>query len=260
MTGPPTGSVPGGQHPWRDWTARHRMGWGPTPGSPGRGGVWREGRWTGNWAGRAHSGAGGPKAPTTGVVIKGDGWTLSSEREATGRRRALGGGGRVHEAGGAPAAPSQQKQGREPALARIHFERRPAPAEPTRRSPGRAERAALAAAAVVQRVSVLDAEAAVTLAAGHRQHLLPPAAASGAPVPKHLLVPPGARLTPSVHVRTNHGVGQLPLSHWDWAVTKWADWDLDVLLVGQGTVVCSAGKMVFAEILFTRVTSQRKKI
>lgn len=93
MTGPPTGSVPGGQHPWRDWTARHRMGWGPTPGSPGRGGVWREGRWTGNWAGRAHSGAGGPKAPTTGVVIKGDGWTLSSEREATGRRRALGGGG-----------------------------------------------------------------------------------------------------------------------------------------------------------------------
>ena len=71
-------------------------------------------------------------------------------------------------------------------MARIHFDRRPAPAEPTRRSPGRAERAAPAAAAVVQRVSVLDAEAAVTLAAGHRQHLLPPAAASGAPVPKHL--------------------------------------------------------------------------
>lgn len=102
---------------------------------------------------------------------------------------------------------------------------------------------------------MLEAEAAAALLTHHPQHLSPPAALPGAAERKHLcrLLPRGTP-TVSIHVRTDHHIGDLPPFHWDGAVTEWAHRDPDILGECKGTLMCSIGKMIFTEILFTRIT------
>ena len=82
---------------------------------------------------------------------------------------------------------------------------------------------------------------------------------SGAAECKHLrrlLLGGGGGDTPtfSIHVRTDQHVGDFTLLHWDGAVTEWAHRDPNILGECKGTLMCSIGKMIFTEILFTRVT------
>lgn len=38
-------------------------------------------------------------------------------------------------------------------------------------------------------------------------------------------------VTVSINVLTNHHIWYLPLFDWDWVVTKWAHWDLNILKI-----------------------------
>lgn len=68
------------------------------------------------------------------------------------------------------------------------------------------------------------------------------------------------RVTVSVNVIANHHVWYLALFHWDGGITEWAYRDLNILLECKRTLMCSVCKMVFTEILFTRITFYWKKI
>jgi len=86
-------------------------------------------------------------------------------------------------------------------------------------------------AAVIQRVSMLNAETATALVTGHLQHLFLLAPLFRAPVHKNLLFLPRMVVTVSINVLTNHHIWYLSLFYWDRVVTKWAHWDLNILAV-----------------------------
>lgn len=127
-------------------------------------------------------------------------------------------------------------------------------------SPCDADGSAPLCAAMIQRMSVPNAEVAVTLVTSHGQHLFLLTALFRAPEGENLLLLPRTASTTSIHVLTNHHIRSLPLLHWDWTATERAHWHLSILLVCKGTFMGSVGKMIFTEILLTYITSQWKKI
>lgn len=108
---------------------------------------------------------------------------------------------------------------------------------------------------------VLDAEVAMALSTGQRQHLLLPASLSGAAVCENLVsVPPRVRDAISVHVLADHHIRDLTSLHRDGGITEWTHRDLHILLECKGTLMTRVGKMVFTEVLFTGVTCYWQKI
>lgn len=108
---------------------------------------------------------------------------------------------------------------------------------------------------------MLNAEVAMALCTSQLQHLLLPASLFRASVCENLLlVPPRVKGAVSVHVLSNHHVWDLTSLDRDRDITEGTHGHLHILLECKWTLMARIGKMVFTEILFTRVTCYWQKI